>query len=100
MTVTDNANNETNEANTEVSTSPGKPSFVSRIKKRLREIFTMLTPPIKPEGDKKLYRYTGSIYTGAGIVKVGVDAHTAEEAKEQILLDYVRRVQVKVKLIG
>lgn len=55
--------------------------------------------PQKQDANRPMYRYNCKILTGAGIVKVATDAFNKEDAKERVLLDYIKRLNIKVELV-
>lgn len=69
-------------------------------------VFSLVKKPVpipveepQKEEQKPLYRYNCKIYTGAGIVKVGTDAYDGKDARERVLLDYIKRLNIKVELV-
>lgn len=51
------------------------------------------------KSDLPLRMYKITIYTGAGNVRMGIEATSKKEAEDRALVDYVRRLTVKAELI-
>lgn len=55
-------------------------------------------PPV--EEAQKLYKYKFEIHGKGGVVKGSINAANAEAAKQDIVVDYVRQLKVRVELVG
>lgn len=52
-----------------------------------------------PEKPKPQFRYQVEIFTGAGTVKIGVDAADSKEAEQRAMVSYVSRINCKAVLV-
>ena len=81
---------------------PVKQGLFTQISQWLQSKFgtTPVQEPPQQQPVEVVYRYKVQIYTGAGVIKIGVDAANKKEAEQMALVDYVKRLNVKAELIG